>query len=63
MSTRSPILEYSDNNPIPTYTAPVEIPPVTATILNEAGVVICNELSSDIEDDALSPTQAEAMIL
>lgn len=23
MSTRSPILEYSDNNPIPTYTPPV----------------------------------------
>ncbi len=53
MSTRSPILEYSDNNPIPTYTAPVG-DLTTDFLLWETGDTFTAENGDFIQTDAPS---------
>ncbi len=51
MSTRSPILEFSDNNPIPVYTP---VPPVSTSVTvirTESGHVITTETGHFISEE------------
>ncbi len=52
MSDRSPILEYSDNNPIPTYVAPA--PDLTIKVLlTESGHAIATEGGHVLREEPL----------